>query len=127
MKLNRIFKDFNLVLDDFFRVFNEFEGTRDVAIAKFSGGERRIIEAYLIIKSRSMFSILDEPFSQITPLQIEKIKELILAAKKNKGFLITDHLYQNVIGISNRLYLLKSGVTHQITDIIQLKELAYLP
>ena len=50
----------------------------------FSGGERRLIETYIILKSKANIILLDEPFSHISPLYIEKIKKIINSEKKRK-------------------------------------------
>lgn len=36
-------------------------------------------------KSSSWFSLLDEPFSGLMPLHIERLKEIMLEEKMNKG------------------------------------------
>jgi ABC-type lipopolysaccharide export system ATPase subunit len=39
--------------------------------------------------------------------------------------LITDHLYQEIIDLSDNLYLLKDGKTHRIKDPSEVEELGY--
>ena len=94
LSLSRVFGDFNLNFVDFSNVFPEFIGLATKKISKLSGGQRRLVEVYLLIKSKSQFSLLDEPFSHIMPLHIEQIKALIIQEKEKKGFLITDHLLE---------------------------------
>jgi ABC-type multidrug transport system ATPase subunit len=77
LSLERVFNDFGISFMDFELFLPEFKGRIADKIKRLSGGERRLIEVYLIIKSKSKFTILDEPFSHIMPLHIEKIKELI--------------------------------------------------
>jgi ABC-type multidrug transport system ATPase subunit len=72
LTLNRIFSDFELDYKEFENIFIEFAGKNNLPIKRLSGGQRRLIEVYVIIKSKSQFSMLDEPFSHISPLQIEK-------------------------------------------------------
>ncbi len=45
------------------------------------------------------------------PMQIEKVKEMLLREKENKGLLITDHLFREVTAVSDRLYILVDGKT----------------
>jgi ABC-type lipopolysaccharide export system ATPase subunit len=90
-----------------------------------SGGERRLINVYIIIRSRSRFALLDEPFSHLMPLQIEQIKELMQEEKKNKGFLITDHLYQHIVDVSDKFYILSDGKTHLAKSIGDIERLGY--
>jgi len=39
---------------------------------------------YVIVKSVSHFALLDEPFTHLNPVQIEKVKELLLEEKINR-------------------------------------------
>jgi len=125
LNLSRIFKDFELPMTDFEDFFPEFSGFAAQALGRFSGGQRRLIEVYLVIKSNSQFSLLDEPFSQLMPLHIEQIQILLAEAKKTKGFLITDHFYHSVMEVSNTLYVLKDGKTHLTTCPEDLMRLGY--
>lgn len=112
LSLKRVFKDFGLAFAEFEATFPEFAGREASKAGRLSGGERRLLEVYLIIQSPSQFSMLDEPFSHIMPLHIEKIKALMQAAKHRKGFFITDHYYQHITEMSDRLYILREGQTH---------------
>lgn len=126
LSLNRIFRDFELSLSDFVHFLPEFEGREKTQLSSLSGGQRRLVEVYLIIKSKSQFSLLDEPFSHLMPLHIEKISELIVEEKKAKGFLITDHLFRSVMEVSDALYLLKDGKTHVVSEIEEIRRLGYV-
>jgi lipopolysaccharide export system ATP-binding protein len=110
--LKRIFSDFQLDYTEFETWFPEFRDRGRSTIKNLSGGQRRLVETYTIIKSRSKFALLDEPFTHLMPLQIEKIKELLLAEKLRKGFIITDHLFMQVTDVADRLYILSEGKTH---------------
>ncbi len=121
-----LFKFFNISIDDFINDFPEFEDKRMTAIKHLSGGQKRLIEVYLIIKSKSQFSMLDEPFSQLMPLHVEHIKQLILSEKRNKGFLITDHLFKQFATICDQIYLLKDRKTFKINSIDELSILGYI-
>jgi ABC-type lipopolysaccharide export system ATPase subunit len=125
LTLKRIFSDFELDFSNFEKIFPDFSTKYNYAIKNLSGGERRLIEVYVIIKSNSKFSMLDEPFSHIMPIRIEKITELLEDEKLKKGFLITDHMYRYVTEISDNLYVLKEGKTHLINDISDIKKLGY--
>ena len=83
---------------------------------QLSGGYQRIVEALLILKSRAPFCILDEPFSGLMPVHIEKMKEIIVKEKSGKGIIITDHMYRHVISITDRLYVLTNGMTYPVKD-----------
>lgn len=67
---------------------------------EMSGGEARIAEIYLVLNSEAEFCILDEPFSNIAPKHVEKMQELIIQHKADKGIIISDHMYESVMGIT---------------------------
>jgi lipopolysaccharide export system ATP-binding protein len=125
LSLNRIFCDFNIPSMEFENCFPEFKNMGKTKIKKLSGGQRRLIEVYVIIKSKAQFSMLDEPFSHIMPLHVEKIKELLNIEKLNKGFLITDHLYRQVLDLCDNLYVLTDGKTHLTKTIADIERLGY--
>lgn len=126
LSLKRVFNDFELPFSDFEATFTEFAGRELNKVGRLSGGERRLLEVYLIIKSKSQFSMLDEPFSHIMPLHIELIKELLQTEKQRKGFLISDHYYQHIIAMSNTLYVLKDGQTHLAKSAADIEWLGYV-
>ncbi|MFX5587099.1 hypothetical protein ABTE16_20360, partial [Acinetobacter baumannii] len=83
----------------FYRSFHDIKARETSLIGSLSGGERRLIEVYTIAKSTTRFILLDEPFTQLSPLQIEKVKILLHEEKENKGILVTDHMYQHILDI----------------------------
>jgi ABC-type lipopolysaccharide export system ATPase subunit len=94
-------------------------------VEQLSGGNFRIIELYCILKSKAQFIMLDEPFSHISPIQVEKIKDIIKEAKATKGIIISDHMYRHVIDICDNLYILANGKTHLAKSIEDLERLGY--
>ena len=56
--------------------------------------------------------MFDEPFTHLMPMDIEIIKQLLSEEKRNKGIIITDHLYQHVADVSDSLYILVNGKTY---------------
>jgi len=125
LTLKTIFHDFNLDFTLFLNRFPEFGQKWKSTIKSLSGGQRRLVEVYIIIKSKTQFIMLDEPFSHLSPIMIESIIELIEEEKENKGFLITDHLYRHVVAISNDIYVLVNGKTHHTKDIKEIEFLGY--
>ncbi|QES89505.1 ATP-binding cassette domain-containing protein [Rhizosphaericola mali] len=126
LTLDRVFNDFLIDFYSFVDVFSEFKNLRKSTFGHLSGGQRRLVEVFVILKAKSQFSILDEPFSHLTPIQIEKIMELIQYEKSNKGFIITDHLYQNVLDISDAIYLLNNSRTMLINELDDLERFGYV-
>ncbi len=107
----------------------------DPRIAKFerqrigtlSLGERRYFEILLISRLPHKFVMLDEPFSMVEPLFQDSIKELLSELKKEKGIVITDHYYRNVLEVSDRKMIIKDGKAIEIENGIDLIENGYLP
>jgi ABC-type multidrug transport system ATPase subunit len=79
-----------------------------------------------ILLSPHPFCILDEPFSGLAPLQIQKLQELMKEMKAKKGILVTDHLHEQVRSIANDVYVLNHGKTYLVTDEEQLRHFGYL-
>jgi ABC-type multidrug transport system ATPase subunit len=107
----------------------------DPRIAKFerqrigtlSLGERRYFEILLISRLPHKFLMLDEPFSMVEPLYQDSIKELLIELKKEKGIIITDHYYRNVLEVSDRKMFINNGKAIEIENEIDLIENGYLP
>lgn len=96
-------------------------------IATLSGGTVRLIEALLIIYSNADFVLLDEPFSQLSPVLVQEIKNHILLLKHQKAFVITDHYYRDIIDISTEIILLKNGSNYTINSMEDLSLHNYIP
>jgi ABC-type multidrug transport system ATPase subunit len=126
LTLSEVFRDHGLDAGVFSREFPEYEKHLHGRLSGLSGGETRMLELYLMLKSRARFILLDEPFTHISPLQVEKLREMIDEEKKNKGILITDHIYRQVVEISDVLYLLAEGKTHLIRRESDLGDLGYI-
>ncbi len=94
--------------------------------SSLSGGERRIIEVLLVLESPSQYSILDEPFTHVMPIQTDIIKASIQRIKQRKGILITDHQYTNVLDVSDEIFLLKDGTMQAINNESDLREKGYI-
>ena len=126
LTIKRIFEDFELDYSDFTNEFPEFEKFYKAKFKNLSGGEQRIVEIYSILASKTKFCMLDEPFSQVMPVHVETIKKLILKEKKNKGIIITDHLYKHIVEISDNLYVINNGKTYLTKSIQDLVTLGYV-
>jgi len=125
LSIERIFNDYNIDLNEFTEYFPEFEKYYKTKIKNLSGGEQRIIEIYVILVSDTKFCMLDEPFSQIMPIHIDTIKEIIIKEKEKKGIIITDHLFEHIIDICDNIYIINNGSTVLINDINDIKEYGY--
>ncbi|WP_339754481.1 ATP-binding cassette domain-containing protein [Algoriphagus aquimarinus] len=96
-------------------------------VSALSGGEKRYFEVLLILNLPTLFALLDEPFAQIEPLYITDIKTLITSYKKDKGIILTDHDYVNLMDVSDKTLLLTGGTLKLIVGRKQLIDYNYLP
>lgn len=125
LALKRIFQDFELDFSDFTNEFPEFKRLYKSKFKNLSGGEQRILEIYSILASKTKFCMLDEPFTQVMPLHVETLRKLILREKKNKGIIITDHLYKFIIDICDNLYIINDGKTYLAKSFQDIETLGY--
>ena len=125
-KIATVFKLLKVDWFSFVSEFPKFEIFKNKRFNRLSGGERRVIEIYLILKKASQIVLLDEPFNGVAPLYIETIKAIINQEKKHKIIILTDHRYDEVIDVSDTIYLIKNGCSKLINDLSELKDYQYL-
>lgn len=93
---------------------NKFHTYQRMTSGQLSGGEVRIAEMYMVLNSEAEFCILDEPFSNVAPKYVEMMQQLIQQHKATKGIIISDHMYEQVMDITDGLFLLRDGYTFPI-------------
>jgi ABC-type lipopolysaccharide export system ATPase subunit len=96
-------------------------------IGNLSGGESRYLEVKLLLNLNSIFVLLDEPFNGISPLHAELIKTMILKKSSQKGIILTDHDYRNVLDVANKYYLLFDGGLKSVKTKQNLIDWGYVP
>jgi ABC-type multidrug transport system ATPase subunit len=69
-----------------------------------SGGKMRLVETLLILLSPVPFVLLDEPFTHLSPVVVEQLAGMINDQKMHKGIVLSDHMYQQVLDLSDDLY-----------------------
>ncbi|UJH92604.1 ATP-binding cassette domain-containing protein [Antarcticibacterium sp. 1MA-6-2] len=126
LKLKTVFKVFGVSWEDFVADFSNHSGYQNYNVNELSGGERRIVEIYLILKSKAEILLLDEPFTHLAPIYIEQFKKLLKAEARTKAIILTDHLYQHIIDLADDLYLIKNGCTKLVKDPRELEDQQYL-
>ncbi|MEA4979232.1 MAG: ATP-binding cassette domain-containing protein [Petrimonas sp.] len=126
LTLKRVFRDFAVDFERFTELFPIFQLRENTKIGHLSGGMHRLVELYVIIKSDAKFILLDEPFTHISPVQIETIQSIIDEERSCKGFLITDHLFKRIQESCNQVYLLLNGKTHNVENEDDLTKLGYI-
>lgn len=127
MRVDTCFKLFNADWATFIETFEHFGQFKNHCTSELSGGELRLLETYLIVNSEKNIILLDEPFSHLAPLYVTKIKDLIQRKKKDKIILLTDHLYEEILLLSDDLYFLTNGCSKLILNAEDLKDEGYLP
>lgn len=94
---------------------------------QLSGGERRLLELFLIIHSNAKHVLIDEPFNGVAPIYKEEIKQLIKKQSEHKGFIITDHDYRSILDVSTRILLMHDGGIKNMKNNNELIQYGYLP
>ena len=93
--------------------------------AELSSGEVRIAGIWLALCSPAPFCILDEPFSFLAPVAVERIQDLIRRQKSSKGIILSDHNYNALLEVSDEVLLLSDGYVHQVRDRSDLVRYGY--
>lgn len=124
--LKKAFKLFNTNWDDFTAHFPSFKIYKNAKISALSSGEVRIVETYLILYSGKKIILLDEPFSYIAPLYVEKFVEIMNHIKKEQILIVTDHLYKEILELTNNIYFLKNGNSKLINSKAELEQEGYI-
>ena len=70
--------------------------------------------------------MLDEPFSQVMPIHLNTIKDLIVREAQNKGIIVTDHLYKHIVDICDSLYVINNGETYLTKELTDLEKHEYV-
>ncbi len=95
-------------------------------IGDLSGGEKRILETLLLLLSDARYLLLDEPFTHLSPVQIERLLHLLRTHGSGKGIILSDHQYRYVLSVCHRLVLLDQGRTVALNDPQELVDRGYL-
>lgn len=83
---------------------------RNILGVSLSGGERRRTEIARVLAPGPHFILLDEPFAQIDPKQVEELQNIIGLLKKLEiGVLITDHNAERMLTTIDRGLILYEG------------------
>ena len=114
MTLGEAFELYGVDYDGLVTFDNKYHSYQRMTVGQLSGGEVRIAEMYMVLNSESEFCILDEPFSNVSPKYVEMMQQLIQTHKATKGIIISDHMYEQVMNITDDLFLLRDGYTFPI-------------
>lgn len=89
----------------------ELEDDLEKRVFELAGGHERLWSALLLIYADTLFTMLDEPFTHLGPVYIERLKEILRTEKERKGIIITDHMHRHLLEVSDDLFLMKEGKT----------------
>jgi ABC-type multidrug transport system ATPase subunit len=126
LTIRKVLYQYQLSADQFVGTFPDFAGRLGSKITELSGGEVRLLEIFVILNREGLFCVLDEPFSNLMPLHIEKVIALIREARLQKGIILTDHMYRYLLKTTDLIYLLSNGKTYPVSNNDQLVQFGYL-
>lgn len=126
INVSQAFNYFNVSYTEFCSLFDEFREWPHLKVSELSGGNIRVVETYLILKSNTKFCLLDEPFSHLSPKNVEIFLEILKQEKEKKGIILTDHMYEYITEVSDDLYVIKDCASYKINHITDLKKYGYL-
>ncbi len=93
---------------------------------ELSGGELRYLEIMYLLWSGFKYLILDEPFSGLAPVMVERLCSILKEHSKTAGIMIADHDYRSVAGLVNRHFMLDCGELREISSFDELKGVYFL-
>lgn len=94
--------------------------------SQLSGGELRQLETLMILYSKADYILLDEPFIHLSPFQAEEFKAIIRKRSQVKGIIVTDHQYNHILQISDKVILLNNSCTKLIKNPDELITYGYI-
>jgi ABC-type lipopolysaccharide export system ATPase subunit len=95
---------------------------------RLSGGEKRYLEALLILHLDRPFVLLDEPFKELEPMERSRLVSLIREKGACSGIIITDQAYHDTLAVADRISILIGGRLHHTAGTRkELTSLGYLP
>lgn len=126
LSLKKAFNVFNADWISFAEIFTSFKEHENQKVKNLSTGELRVIETYLILNLNKEIILLDEPFSFIAPVYINRIKNIITEKKAHSIVIITDHYYNDILEVSDTIYFVKNGSSKIIGSKTDLENEGYL-
>jgi ABC-type multidrug transport system ATPase subunit len=126
MSILNLLKWYEIEVDEFYKNYDFLKEHANKKFGELSGGEKRLFEVLIVLEANTQFTILDEPFSHIMPLHIDVLKEAIQKTKQKKGIIITDHLYENVLETSDKVYLISDRCSYLVQTKEDLIEKGYV-
>lgn len=126
LKLVKAFRFFNVEWQSFITIFPSFASYEKTKVNALSTGELRMVETYLILNSGKPILLLDEPFSFIAPIYVNKLKDIIQQTKHQSAIVLTDHYYREIMDVSDSVYFLRDGYSKLIRSKQELEDEGYI-
>lgn len=127
ISVEKSFELYSLDPQSFVQYFKNVKVDSKKKFGDLSKGMQRLIKCFIFLKNPCEVTLLDEPFSFVMPVHIEKIKQLIIEEKHKKTIVITDHMFRHIESICDKIYLIKNARTIPIENSEDLIQHGYLP
>ncbi|SDH33095.1 ABC-type multidrug transport system, ATPase component [Dyadobacter soli] len=106
LRVNDVCKLYEVDFAALCRHFESLEQYGRTRIGDLSTGNRRLVATLLVLLMPVAFTLLDEPFAALSPINIEQMSKVITEQRARKGILISDHAYEQVLGLADETYLI---------------------
>nr|WP_295929241.1 ATP-binding cassette domain-containing protein [uncultured Dyadobacter sp.] len=106
LRVSDVCKLYQIDFETICRHFETLEAYRQTRVRDLSAGNARLISTLLILLMPVAFTLLDEPFAALSPLNVEQMAKVIREQKERKGILISDHAYESVLDLADETYLI---------------------
>ncbi len=108
-----VLKDRRQIEETVENLLSEFSLTeqRKTLAHNLSGGQKKKVAICRALIGKCRIMVLDEPLSNIDPITIEMIKDLIVKLQLTRSItiLISDHAFENVLQIADEIKILSDG------------------
>lgn len=126
MRLKQAFDIYGVNYWNFVNWAPKYSRHYDSCSYDLSGGEARLAELYMLMMSDALFYILDEPFTWVDPVSIDRVKALIRERSRDHGIIITDHNYEAISSVADNLFVIADGYTSPVRGREDLVRHGYL-
>jgi len=93
ISMRRLCVLFHVSIEELLTYFPDLAEELAATVDELSGGKQRLWQILLLSLAPTTFTILDEPFTHLSPVYVEQLKPMLRVLCMRKGFLLTDHMY----------------------------------
>jgi branched-chain amino acid transport system ATP-binding protein len=104
-------KQYRERLETVFELFPILEKRKRQRAGTLSGGEQRMLSVGMALMQRPRLLLLDEPSLGLSPKLIEELFNVVrkLTSSLGMSILLVEQNVKHVVGLTNRIYILKMG------------------